>query len=72
MNQNITLSADKRLIQEARKKAQKEKSSLNEKFRLWLNNYVGKSRVLQYEELMKELDYARSGGKLTRDEMNER
>jgi hypothetical protein len=38
---NITLSADERLIEEAREKARQEHTTLNEQFRRWLADYVG-------------------------------
>ena len=37
---NITLSADENLIEAARQRAVSEHTTLNEQFRLWLNNYV--------------------------------
>ena len=41
MLKNITLSADERLIQQARDKASNERKTLNSVFRGWLNRYVG-------------------------------
>ena len=74
MIKNITLSAEERLIEEARRKAQQEHTSLNEKFRLWLVEYAGReSRV---ERAMTTIDKVAQKGRLkgpfTRDEMNER
>jgi hypothetical protein len=72
---NITLSADERLIQEAREKARQEHTTLNEQFRRWLADYVGRreraERAMRtIEELRKTV---RTGGrKFTRDELNER
>ena len=72
---NITLSADERLIEEAREKARREHTTLNEKFRDWLADYVGRRERAErarrtIEELRKTV---RTGGrKFTRDEMNER
>jgi len=76
--QNITLSADSRLIKLAREKAQAKKTSLNAEFRRWLKNYadtndLAKQRVQEYRKLMDELsDISTSGRKFSRDEMNER
>ena len=37
---NITLSAEENLIEAARRRAVSEHTTLNEQFRLWLENYV--------------------------------
>ena len=72
---NITLSADERLIEAARRRAVSEHTTLNAKFREWLEDYVQRRR--QAEEamaLIKELRarYSTGGRKFTREEMNER
>jgi len=72
---NITLSADERLIEEARERARQEHTTLNEQFRRWLEEYVGREK--RAEQTMRMIDQLqsriRSGGrKFTRDEMNER
>ena len=73
MLKNITLSADKQLIQLAREKAAKENSSLNAQFRAWLERYVSTDRkLIDYDSLMEQLAYAKPGKKFSRDEMNER
>ena len=75
MIKNITLSADEKLIEAARKKARAEHTTLNEQFGLWLADYV---RSYQQAEkamaVVRELQgKLRTGGrKFTRDEMNER
>lgn len=70
---NITLSAEESLIQNARQKAQEENSSLNQRFRDWLESYVGANHMDQeYDSLMETLTYADPGRSFTRDEMNER
>jgi hypothetical protein len=71
---NITLSADERLIEEARAKARQERTTLNEQFRRWLEEYVGRrdraERAMRtLEELRKTV---RLRGPFTRDELNER
>ena len=73
MLKNITLSADKQLIQLAREKAAKENSTLNAQFRAWLERYVSTDRkLINYESLMEQMAYAQPGNKFSRDEMNER
>ncbi len=73
MKKNITLSADDWLIQKARKKAQHEHVTLNQRFREWLLRYISLGRNSdEIEDLFKELNYADPGKKFTRDEMNER
>lgn len=74
--QNITRSADEELIEAAREKARAERTTLNEKFRGWLEEYAGRDRP-DVEPAMALLahirTYARTGGrKFTREEMNER
>ena len=70
---NITLSADERLIEAAR--AREEHTTLNEKFRHWLGEYVGRRQqadaaVTTIKALQKE--YSTEGRTFTRDEMNAR
>ena len=70
---NVTLSADEHLIEKAREKARKERTTLNALFRRWLTRYVGRVRPdTKYEELMERLSYADSGRCFSRDELNER
>ena len=71
---NITLSADENLIEAARQRAVSEHTTLNEQFRLWLNNYVQREQqAAEAMRVMRELQgKLRVGCKLTRDEMNER
>jgi len=74
MIKNITLSAPEELIEEARKKAIQEGTSLNSRFREWLSQYLGgQKRVEDYKKLMERLSYVQAPEKKpTRDEMNER
>jgi chromosomal replication initiation ATPase DnaA len=72
---NITLSADEKLIEAARKRARAEHTTLNEQFRRWLADYA--QRKQRADEAMAVVErlrgYVRTGGrKFTRDEMNER
>jgi hypothetical protein len=72
---NITLSADERLIEEARERARREHTTLNAEFRKWLVDYSGRrARVERAMQTIEELrQTVRTGGrKFTRDEMNER
>jgi hypothetical protein len=73
MMKNITLSADETLIQQARRRAALERTTLNELFRAWLGRYVAQpSASEQYEALMVRLDHVRSDRSFSREEMNER
>ncbi|MGN2390680.1 hypothetical protein [Pelomicrobium methylotrophicum] len=71
---NITLSADEKLIEAARARAQAENTTLNEKFRRWLEDYVRREQqAAEALAVMRELSgKLRVGRKLSRDEMNER
>lgn len=71
---NITLSADDALIEAARQKAASEHTTLNEQFRLWLADYVGRERrAAEAVRVMRELEGRLNvGRKLTREGMNER
>ena len=73
MLKNITLSADEKLIKKAREKAQREHTTINENFRKWLKRYfTSDMHKFNNDDLMNTLDYAHSGRKFTRDELNER
>ena len=70
---NITLSADARLIEEARNAARLQKTTLNQLFREWLVEISERrERSKLADELLEKLQYANSGGAFTRDEMNDR
>ena len=69
---NVTLSADDQLIELARKKAAREHTTLNERFRRWLEQYVGQANPGDHRALLKELKHVRAGRRFTRDESNER
>ncbi len=73
---NITFSADERLIEQARAAAQRRRTTLNEEFRKWLEQYAENDReqlVRNYRSLMQRLSHVDAGGrKFTRDEMHER
>ena len=73
MMKNITLSVEEATIQQARRRAAAENTTINELVRIWLERYVAQGGAAeQYEELMKRLDYVDAGRKFTREEMNER
>jgi hypothetical protein len=72
---NITLSADEKMIEAARTRARAEHTTLNEQFRRWLADYVGRRQ--QADAALAAIHdlrgRVRTGGrKFTRDEMNER
>jgi hypothetical protein len=73
MLQNITLSADKVLIERARRRAEAQKTTLNVEFRRWLEHYVEVPQTItDLSALMDRLSYAKPGKTFTRDELNER
>ncbi len=73
MLKNITLSAEEELIRRAREKAKREHTTLNANFRRWLRQYVNRNnKPDDVRALMESLNYARTGRKLSRDELNER
>jgi hypothetical protein len=70
---NITLSADEHLIDQARKVAAEQHTTLNAAFREWLEQYSGRQRWLaEYDALMERTKYMKVDRKYTRDELNER
>ena len=73
MLKNITLSAEAELIARARLQAEKDNTTLNAEFRRWLEKYVNQVRDGdEYAVLMAQLDYVCSGGKFSREALNER
>jgi len=72
----ITLSADEKLIDAAREKARRRRTTLNAEFRAWLEQYApsrhGERRIEDYRRLMEELAEVSSGGRSSREEMNDR
>jgi CHASE3 domain sensor protein len=71
---NVTLSADESLIDEVREHALRENTTLNEQFRLWLEEYARKRRAQNFRNVVQELQSKvdTGGRKFTREEMNER
>ena len=73
MLKNITLSADKNLIERARQRAEAQKTTLNAEFRRWLAQYVESPQTRsEFTELMEHFAYIKPGKKFSRNEMNER
>ena len=72
---NVTFSADERMIEAARARARRERTTLNEQFRRWLEAYATREdRARDAMRVIEELrTTVRTGGRrFTRDERNER
>jgi hypothetical protein len=70
---NITMSAEEGLIERARLRAARERTTLNAAFRDWLQRYAGRETgSREYAQLMERLRHVRSSRRFSRDEMNER
>ena len=73
MLKNITLSADEKLIDLARKKAINNNTTLNELFRQWLANYsIEKGLSADLDQFLAQTSYSASGRSFSREELNER
>lgn len=71
MIKNITLSAEKALIERARRRAESRNTSLNSEFRRWLMQYVDLPQTTDdLTDLMARLNYAKPDKTFSRDEMN--
>ena len=71
---NVTLSADEALIESARRRAERENTTLNNVFREWLARYAVQPR-LSAEDVRRAaaaVGHFRPGRDFTRDERNER
>lgn len=69
----IILSADERVIAEARRVARSQHKILNVVFREWLQRYAAQSRTsAAIDAVARRLKHVRSAGPYSRDEMNER
>lgn len=70
--QNITLSAEKELIEMARRKAKASRTTLNQEFRNWLMQFTRSTRpegwFIRYMEKFNNVD---SGGKFKRSDFYE-
>ena len=75
---NITLSAEEKLIEAARRQARNRHTTLNAEFRRWLEHYAGSAdqgglRVRNFRSLMQDLsEVSTAGAAYSRDELNER
>jgi len=70
---NVTLSAEDQLVEQARRIAHSRHKTLNAEFREWLVAYTSQNgNAESYSSLMSQLSHVNSGGKYTRDQMNER
>ena len=70
---NITLTADENLIEQARKAAADQHTTLNAAFRLWLEDFSGREqRGRRFDEAMERLKHFTVDRKFSREEMNER
>jgi len=70
---NITLSADEKDIEDARKEAAAQNTTLNNLFRGWLKQYVRRHQsVAELKNFLDQGPYFTSKRKFTREEMNKR
>jgi hypothetical protein len=68
---NITFSAEASMIEDARKVARSQKTTLNQLFRDWLAEVAGwKEQAERLSALMCRLEYVRANGPYGRDQMN--
>jgi hypothetical protein len=73
MLRNVTLSAEEEMIDAARDRAHREKTTLNNAFRDWLARFAARDvSAAEYDKLMRSLKHVSSGKKFSRDELNER
>ena len=71
---DVTLSADENLIEAAQQSAEAEQTTVNEKFQLWLKNYVhSEQQAADAVTVIRELQGSifTNGRKFYRDEMTE-
>lgn len=69
---NITLSAQDEFIDEARRQAAAQNTTLNNLFREWLKQYTARQQaVRKFDETLEKISF-RTDRKYTREEMNER
>ncbi len=73
MMKEITVSVEDAVLQQARRRAAAENTTINELVHAWLERYVAQPGAAdQYLELMESLRHVEAGRKYTREEMNER
>jgi hypothetical protein len=70
---NITLSAEERLIEQAREQARAKQTTLNQMFREWLAGLAEeRERTRKIDAIFERCDSVNAGGKFSREEMNAR
>ncbi|MFU8889994.1 MAG: hypothetical protein ACNA8N_15475 [Trueperaceae bacterium] len=72
---NVTFSADERLIEAARNRARRERTTLNREFRRWLEAYAlqeSQARAAMETVAALQANLKTGGRRVTRDEANER
>jgi hypothetical protein len=70
---NVTFSAEEHLIEQARLVARSRPTTLNAAFREWLEQFTARVDAgTDYDKLMKRLKGVQSGGRFSRQELNER
>lgn len=71
---NITLSADEKQIEAARRRAAAESTTLNNLFREWLARYAEPRRpsLEDVQRAAAEVSHFRAGKRFSREERNER
>lgn len=73
MMKNITFSAKEETVQQARRRAMSENTSLNKLFQEWLERYAARPLAAEeYQALMERLEHVQAGRSFSREEMNER
>jgi hypothetical protein len=71
--ETITLAVHKSVLEQAQRVAEEQQVTREAVLTEWLENRaLGAERVRKYDELMGRLKHVNSGGKFTREEMNER
>ena len=69
----ITFRADKGLIEEARRVAKSQDTTLSAAFREWLRRFASQAvDSSDFDQSIQRLKHITSGRRFTRDEMNER
>jgi len=71
---NVTFSLDENLLKRAKEKAMRERTSLNELFKKWLEGWIRQeNKSEEYQQLMDRLGKVCEAGKtFSREELNER
>ncbi len=71
--ETIVLTAEKEVIEDARRAAEAENRTLDDVVRELLAKYAaGAERARRFDAVMRQMEYVNAGRKFTREEMNER